>query len=188
VAIISNNDYIANNLVIPDYVQIEENIYPLKQIKEKAFSKYEENNCEIYGILTLNNETISIDKHAFANQQQIREIKFGKKLEMIGKEAFSYLNVENISFPALLKKISEFAFFTCSNLKFISFSEGLEEIGESAFEECYSITQPLIIPESVKSIKRYAFCDAKSLGEIRIKESTILEEYAFNEDVTIIRY
>jgi hypothetical protein len=48
--------------------------------------------------------------------------------------------------------------------------------------------QPIKIPKSVKTIRWCAFLNTNLSGEIRVYESTIIEEYAFPSSVTIVRY
>ncbi|EAY07900.1 surface antigen BspA-like [Trichomonas vaginalis G3] len=67
--------------------------------------------------------------------------------------------LETFSFKSKpkLKRINDYAFYTCSKLQSVDLSscQDLEYIGQYAFFQCYSIAT-LLLPEGLKSISKYA--------------------------------
>ncbi|MBO7472748.1 MAG: leucine-rich repeat protein, partial [Ruminococcus sp.] len=128
----------------------------LKTIGDSAFALSCENK-----VLELPDSLESIGEGAFEANYSLEEVRCGKGLKTIGKEAFS----DN----AILKKVT--------------LNEGLTELGEAAFENCYllhevnipdSLTEikdmtfyrttinSLILPESIKSVGKEAYCSLYS--------------------------
>jgi hypothetical protein len=106
VAIISNNDYIANDLVIPDYVRISENVYPLKVICKEAFSNYyDSNSCNISGNLIINDNMENIEDFAFELNRNLHSVSVPESLIHIGKFIFSGKEEEGI-IESSLKEIT----------------------------------------------------------------------------------
>ncbi len=52
-----------------------------------------------------------------------------------------------------LKEIGNYAFYACRNLETITFNEGLEQIGAQAFSNSTKLSQPIHLPDSLKTIK-----------------------------------
>lgn len=149
----------------------------LKTIGDSAFALSCENK-----VLELPDSLESIGEGAFEANYSLEEVRCGKGLKTIGKEAFS----DN----AILKKVT--------------LNEGLTELGEAAFENCYllhevnipdSLTEikdmtfyrttinSLILPESIKSVGKEAYC---SLYSRKNTDINIWRDYRFIErEITI---
>lgn len=90
-------------------------------------------------------------------------------------------NVEKVSIPSQIKRISSFAFSFCVNLKSVDFENEskLESIGVCAF--AYSTLNKIMIPSSLISINNGAFF--KSL----IKNISISSSVEFIDDFSFAR-
>ena len=95
-----------------------------------------------------------IDRGAFWNCPSLAKITFDPDTVSlaIGEDAFYDTAVEELTFPAGVKSIGDYAFARCQNLKALNLTEGLELIGEDAFYECYALTGHLYLPESLESL------------------------------------
>ena len=91
---------------------------------------------------------------------------FSNALEKIDIFAFCKTGLENIKFPASLRKISQSAFAECANLRTVKFREGLEVLGTDeysddggmwcgVFEE--SSVEHVELPTTLKRIEYSAF-------------------------------
>lgn len=75
------------------------------------------------------------------------------------------LFLTDVSFPASLRTIGNYAFYNSNALQNVTFEEGPIQFGKSCFERCSNITL-LTIPNSVVSIENAAFKDTNSLTTI----------------------
>lgn len=112
----------------------------------------------------------SIAEKAFMNERTIETIKFSENSEIktIGKNAFSYTLLENVSIPSSVTNICEFSFSNCFRLQTINFSENSElriiENNSFAFSPIKSIS----IPSSIDRLKEGWCCGTINLTEINI--------------------
>ena len=74
----------------------------------------------------------------------------------IADSSFLYCKLIYMSMSTNVSKISNYAFYGCSNLTSISLPRSLDSIGHYAFFGCSALTS-LTIPESVTKIGNYAF-------------------------------
>ena len=83
----------------------------------------------------------------------------------IGKEAFIYLDLKEITIPSTVKSIGENAFNSCNELKEIVLPEGLETLSNTAFHSCGGLTL-VELPNSLKSIGGWVFAYCNSLQNV----------------------
>ena len=103
----------------------------------------------------------------------------GKKVTMIGKEAFQWAKIKSIVIPSSVKEIDDYAFYDCSNLSKVTLNEGLEQIGLFAFQGT-KITS-IIIPSSVNKICYFAFGNCSNLSKVILNEGLEkIGHFAFN--------
>ncbi len=111
------------------------------------------------GALKLQEGTVGIADKVFSGNTELTSVDFGTSLAYIGKYAFGsdYSPkggiLTEVSFPASLRLIDDYAFCYQTKLTFIHFEEGLEYIGDSAFRNC-NAAGDVIVPASVKTICR----------------------------------
>ena len=111
------------------------------------------------GALKLQEGTVGIADKVFSGNTELTSVDFGTSLAYIGKYAFGsdYSPkggiLTEVSFPASLRLIDDYAFCYQTKLTSIHFEEGLEYIDDSAFRNC-NAAGDVIVPASVKTICR----------------------------------
>ncbi|MBQ9097830.1 MAG: leucine-rich repeat domain-containing protein [Clostridia bacterium] len=95
----------------------------------------------------------------------------------IGEYAFNErTSLTAIAIPGSVTEIGASAFSGCKNLQSVTFSEGLVTIGGAAFASCD--LQSLSLPNSLRTIKMFAFSDNRDLTHATIpKDVTLIEDY-----------
>ncbi len=122
----------------------------------------------------------SIPNNAFQEYNKvISHIIIGDSVKHIGEYAFSHASVKNVIIKGA-KTIGDYAFYWGDeNLISVTLNEGLESIGNNAFQTCKTITD-IIIPNSVKTIGKYAFGICFGLKTIKLGSGlTQIGEFAF---------
>ena len=96
-----------------------------------------------------------------------------ESIEIIGRSCFSYIDIETVSLPTTLTKISSEAFYNCGKLASITLNNGLKTIGSSAFFSCDSL-ENINIPASVTSIIDNPFRDCDKLKYVSVDSKNTL--------------
>ncbi len=85
----------------------------------------------------------------------------------------------SIEIPDSVKEIGWYAFYNCTELESIKLSANIEDIGIYTFYNCRSLSE-ISIPERLKSIGSFAFEDCKKLESIKVPaDVTYIGENAF---------
>jgi len=116
-----------------------------------------------------------IPEYAFYNpekpkgNQTFKTIIFPENLKSIKNYAFTKCGLSGqLTFPASLRDtigISAFAY--CENLTGIDFA-ATSFIGTSAFQSCSGLTGDIVLPDSVFTVKSWAFADCKNVNSVSI--------------------
>ncbi|MBQ8356783.1 MAG: leucine-rich repeat protein [Clostridia bacterium] len=98
-------------------------------------------------------------------------------------------NLTSVTIPASVKKIGDYAFYSCNTLTTVTFAEGsqLTMIGDYAFQSCILLTG-IEIPASVTEIKTFAFANCRRLATVLFAENsalTVIGVDAFNDCRTL---
>ena len=133
-------------VVIPDRI----NDLMVTKIGQKAFA-----NCKNVKEVVLPKFLTTIGDSAFYDSG-LTTITLPESLIHIGKSVFAFSKLEKINIPSKVERISDSAFYYCSNLKEISFSDGIKRIDNEAFAKCTSLLK-IDIPNSVQTIGKKAF-------------------------------
>ena len=180
----SNNDkyitidgYIGINVdvVIPDYISIEDEDVVVKEISSSAFK-----NNDLISSVIIPDCVESIGNNAFNQCIKLSSVHLGEnsKLKKIG--AFAFANcilLKNMSLTRNINFIDEYAFSYCYSLKAVITKENnkLTYISRGAFNECKSLTS-ITIPSSVKTIAYGAFSNCSSLINVTFEDKSQLKE------------
>lgn len=89
-----------------------------------------------------------INRNAFENCKNLREIILPQNLVFLGSCAFRQTGLREVRLPQGLIRIESMCFCDCGNLKYVDLNEEIEYIGNGAFD-CTDISE-IIIPANVK--------------------------------------
>lgn len=159
--------------------------------------------------ITLPESVTKIGLEAFKRCAELEEVTILGSAE-IGERAFdTCTELTSVTITGNVTVISPYAFGYCKSLTDIFLPETVTKIGDSAFTGCNSLTS-VIIPEGVTEIGDYAFAYCDDLAEVTIPQSVVkigkgaftgcslttvtvpnphavIEEDAFDANVTVIR-
>lgn len=137
---------------------------------------------DVISILTIKEGTQAIDKNAYANHSELKEVNLPNSLEEIGFSSFSRcVSLNKINLPKNLTGIGPEAFKFCKSLKHIELPENLYKIGQDAFRCCEGL-ESISIPDSVLTIGTLAFGNCDGLKSIKLpKHLTRISNSCFND-------
>lgn len=140
------------DIVIPDFVNFEGSILPVKRVAGNAFNP---------------NNSANTAKKDIINSIMSIVIPFG--VESIGESAFRYCgSLTYVSVPESVKIIERYA-FSESTLKTIKLCSGLESIADNVFYKCANL-ENISIPSSVSFVGHQAFWRCEKLKSIALPE------------------
>ena len=171
------------DIVIPEYVEFENNKYQVTAIGENAF-------MFAYAPYTISlpSSIDTIKSYAFYSGA-LEEIDFPESLETIGDYAFyNCVFLKSLKFPTYLKSIGESCFSNCYELTEIDLNDLLVEIGANAFS--WTALNYINIPQNVEIIGEGAFGDNKELTAIEVEEAnnayTSVDGILYTSDLDIL--
>ncbi|MBR2959706.1 MAG: leucine-rich repeat protein [Bacteroidales bacterium] len=174
-----------SKLVIPDSVEYESAMYPVKTIGGNAF-----NWSSSFDTVIIPNTVISIGLSAFSHCSILRSVTLGNSVSSIGEYAFYDDSVlVSIYIPASVSSILSSAFSGCKGLTSIEVAAGntvydsrgnCNAIIKTSTNELIFGCSVTTIPNTVTKIGHGAFWDITNLTQITIPSSvTILDGGAF---------
>ncbi len=158
--------------------------------------------CTSLASITIPDSVTSIGDEAFWDCTSLASVTIGDGVTSIGSSAFwGCKNLASINIPDSVTSIGEYAFADCESLKSVyitdikswcemSFNDPIFYYKGNLFLNGELVTE-LVIPNSVESIREYAFVGCASLESVTIGNNvTSIDNYAFQgctslESVTI---
>lgn len=122
--------------------------------------------CSSLKEVTILGELTSIPEQAFCGTS-LTNISIPDTVLWIEREAFADCDFTSIVLPERLRRVGDYAFYSCSKLKKIDIPDGVTSIGHSAFKWCNSLIT-VTLGNSVNIIDNYAFDGCSSLTNITI--------------------
>ena len=117
----------------------------------------------VSGEITIDSNIIGNDfssdnagNESFLKGSNFTTVNIGNNVNKIGKEAFAYLDLENVILGNSLVEIESNAFYGCDKLSNVNISNSVTTIGDMAFHSCESLTS-ITIPDNVTTIGKYTF-------------------------------
>ncbi len=116
----------------------------------------------------------------YLSREYLTKITYDDNVRTIGSAIFRGLtSLNNITLPAKLNEIKEYAFYECSDLSLIESPNTLTTIGRSAFWYCGNL-ESINIPNGVSRIEMRTFQECSNLSSVKFSENlTIICNYAF---------
>lgn len=109
---------------------------------------------------------VRIERCAFENIFDCKEIALPASIKSIGKYAFYRSNIERVTIPCGVAKIEPYTFQWCEYLQHVQLPQTLKEIDHAAFSHC--AFKQFTIPDSVTTIGEYALNGNEHLQQVTI--------------------
>lgn len=145
------------------------------KIKQHAFY-YAKN---LYGI-SLGENVEEIEKMAFSYCKHLRRVRFNKKINTIGIEAFYGTSIDEFNLEnTAVKEIPNYFASGCQKtLEKVVLPRGLEVVRAGAFNDC-TLLKSVYIPKNVYKLNSKAFQNCKNLKKYVIRgKDTLIGKYA----------
>ena len=133
--------------------------------------------AETYVEKITGNDVTEIGDYAFYETRKLVEANF-PKASIIGKSAFSYCGIKQISLSPSIISIGENAFFL-SGIESINLGNKISSISARTFDSCDDLKNISQVPETCKYIDEKAFLDCRALEKIDLAGVTSIEYQAF---------
>lgn len=178
---VSKVENASGKIVIPEYYEIEGQLYPIVSIGDSVFKE----NKEITEV-EIPARVVRIGKGAFQNCTALTKVTFAENcvLETLRQDSFRGCKLlEEFNMPSGVKTIENNVFYGCHALDNIVLPETLTSLGGSAFYECKSLTE-IEIPASVPAINSWTFRNCDSLISVYFAEGSVcsaINDYAFRQ-------
>ncbi|MDE6473532.1 MAG: leucine-rich repeat domain-containing protein [Clostridia bacterium] len=135
-----------NDVAIDGYVYtVAENglQYALKDTQAKVVGhSYISGDITIAESIVYNDKSYQvteIDRYAFSDAHDIKNVEFPNSISAIGNYAFHYSGLIDLDLPIGVEQIGDRAFSYCYDLKSVELPSGLTFIGERAFSDCVKL-------------------------------------------------
>ena len=122
-------------------------------------------------------QVTAIDDYAFLYCPKLVALTLSEGLQSIGKYAFRYNSLTEITLPSTLKSIEEGAFYYCYQIQDLVIPEGVTSIGNFAFAYMGNLKK-LELPSSLKEIGENVILNNSSLAAV---VSHISEPFAVSD-------
>lgn len=120
-------------------------------------------NCSNLTSVKIGKGITEIPREAFRKCIQLKNFS-ADNITDIADYAFYASGIENITLPARLKSIGDYAFYRCGNIKNISIPANVSHVGKYAFTS-NNITE-ITLHNNLKSIDSYAFFQCNELKKV----------------------
>jgi hypothetical protein len=147
--------------------------YPVTKINDWAFfCVYDYDIFKYIGNVIISidipDSVVDIGSYAFTDCNKLEKVTGGVKVEKVGYKAFeSCAGLTNISFTSLVS-IEDYGFWGCTKL--IQIPDSVKTIGRYAFASCDSLEE-ISIPNGVTYISECAFVSCKKLRKVIIPDN-----------------
>lgn len=181
------NDDVSHDATMKEYIVINSTAGHLKDSIIAAKKDYKElKNLKITGKINAQDFYFMKDSMDVLQSLNLKEVQISKsdynQEGEIPASAMSYKSsLSRLILPDKLQVISDWAFYSCTNLSGSLFiPEGVTKIGSHAFFQCRSLTGSLSLPSTLEYIGDYAFYECGFISELHIPNKvSYIGTYAF---------
>ena len=110
----------------------------------------------------------ALNKSLFEGHSHITSLRLPDTVSVINARAFVRCGFENLTLPASLTVIEDYAFNMCQNLKSIVIPDSVTKIGNGAFTGCLVLAE-VTLPKNLTAIAENTFCNT-AISEIVIPD------------------
>ena len=154
---------ISGNLIIPDTVSFNNNVYKVTSTEWFAFQSLSELNSVV-----LPNSLKVVNDYCFKECTSLTSVTLGDSIEIIGSEAFrGCRSLYSINLPSTLAEIRSGAFMDCHSIDTIVWPASIDYIGYHMFCRDSSLSC-IVLPNTLRTIDICAFESCTSLHSINI--------------------
>jgi hypothetical protein len=153
---------------------------------------------EYIGLVEIPRNLTEVPTKAFVNCEEIETIVFHDQITDIGANAFyGCTSLQNLSIPANVKKISDYAFAN-TGVSISTIPSTIETLGEGVFENCKNI-QSFTFPSTISEVPHNLFAGCSSLSTFTFEnpdnilslgneafKNTNLSSFTVPDNITII--
>lgn len=176
------------NVVVPNNVSYEGEIYLVREIG--AFAASEHENLRF---VDLGDSITKIGDCAFCDCKNLMKVKLPNNLIKIGIGGFSYCcNLNEIELPSSLNQLAVNAFFKCSRLETLVIPDGIREIEKSIIQGCnklkaINVPSSVIKIDSTEIVQKMFVCPDNKVyssddkGVLYNKDKTVLINYPLQD-------
>ncbi len=100
----------------------------------------------------------------------LEKIVIGDKVRRLPNGIFSGREFTEVTLPACLERIDDYAFSGCENLTTINLSDSIRYIGDNAFSGCKNLTS-INLSDCIRYIGNNVFSECKNLTTINLSDS-----------------
>ncbi len=150
-----------------------ENCYSLEHASLPSFIDRIANNlfqsCRVLRSIVIPNTVEEIGESVFDGCGQLRRVIWGANITVIGRFAFRYTAITQLTIPERVTSIGDHAFAECHALQSINLNNRLTAIDAYTFYKCTSL-RSISIPGNIENIGMYAFGGCANLSSVNFSE------------------
>ena len=135
--------------------------------------------------LTLPSTLKEIRPYAFERSGISGEIVIPDSVTYLGESAFSRTNIDSVTVPSSVKRVTERCFSNCNNLKNVIFENGVEYIDYEAFYGSSAALESMVIPESMIEIASDAFKGIASVDNLYFNAACCESDLRYCDDYSL---
>lgn len=136
----ANPDKYRDALYVPAAISVEDVMYKVVGIEERAFK-----DCSELTTVMVADGVKTIGQKAFSGCSSLSTVVLPNDLTTISYALFDECySLTSITLPQSVKTIETYAFFSCAKLKEVTFPNALDSIGTGIFNGCASLSSILV--------------------------------------------
>ena len=141
------------------------------ELTESMSAVYDDGILTIDGTGEMPNWDSAIETPWYSFSSLVTNVNIASGVESIGDHAFAQFDeIKQIRIPEGVRRIGDYAFYQCRKLKSVEIPETVTQIGYGAFEECTSL-EALHLPDSLVELQWGLVWGCESLVAIYIPNS-----------------